>query len=377
MPRGPMEDGHQPGHPVTTPPPSRRGLTSPGDWPVPDGLRSDETGWLALAVVGLAVGLLAPLAILVAARDGGEGDGAAPVPTSVDSAPPTELLTDTTVAPDTVAATTTVAAPPTTVAPDTTVPDTTETPETTAEVEVDPSTTEAAPTTQPTASTAPAIPGLIRVAGTEHPILRTCRTSPLAATDPERSVTSYLYDDDGYVGIVEKWQDGDGATGGNFSSGGFPLQVESFEDRGADGFAVYPLQPGGAFEVVVEPSSSEPDDCAATSSVTTNTPGADDAYTRSVVDVCFGDAAGPLQYVGFLSEGARFTAEPINDSTVDLTYDEPGIFELVDDSASQSESGGVVEFRGTAEGSNPVGPVTKDVVIRVPSGPIRACTDLD
>ena len=123
-------------------------------------------------------------------------------------------------------------------------------------------------------------------------------------------------------------------------------------------------------------STIVPDDCAGTVTLT-NSPTSDAAYTRAIVDLCYGAQAGPLQYVGYLSEGGKFSATPNDQSTVALKYTDPTISALDDPTASfiAIPGGGVIVGLASAESVD--GPVTKDIIVTVRNDQVRPCTDRD
>ena len=277
-----------------------------------------------------------------------------PLPTSL-LRPRTSAGADTSVAPTGTAppASAPAGAPPSTIAPDSTAP--------------------------LPSDISPARRGYVRLSGTEYPILRSCLTQPFAPNGGDYSVYSHLFDTgSGQPQVIEQWFDEGEISGGSYIGGGFAGSDTRYLDFGQDGFGLVRLQDGVTVDVAANPAndaSLTPDDCGGT--VTIADPAtADFVYRRAVVDVCFGAQAGPLQYVGYLSEGGRFTAAPDGGGVI-VTYTDPVITALTDPAASTAEIDGGVRIQAAASGDSLSGPVTKVVVITLRNDRIRPCTEQD
>lgn len=266
--------------------------------------------------------------------------------------------------------------------PENAAPAPSETPAAPAPAPAAPAPTETPADTAPPATSAagaaitPTSDGTVRVAGIEYPIERTCLTQPFAPDGGDYVVFSYLFaDGTGVPQIVEQWFMDGGATGASYSDGGFPVGVD-YAPLGADQFSVSLRRPGGPVEVVVNPAEAGPAECGGT--IATSDPTTPDfAYTRTVVDACFGAEAGPLQYVGYLSDGGKFTATPNAGSGSTLRYAEPFVEMYVDPDAALTGLPDGLEIRGTASSDGFAGAVTKDIVVTLRNDVIRTCTEHD
>ncbi|NND76068.1 MAG: hypothetical protein HKN44_13780 [Ilumatobacter sp.] len=376
---GAADDG---GQATPPPPPTVAATTETG------GGSPSRPSWLMPAVLGLLIGLVvAVVAVVVTQGDGdeivtGATNPVETTPAVTDPAPDTAADATTTPAADPPSATdgptpsttefflppssapVTTAPPDSTTASDTTAPDTTAAPVTTA---------------APAAPDGPIVPaddGFARVGGTQFPIERTCVTRPFEPNSVEYVVFSYLFRNEaGVPQIADHWFDEGGVTGGSYSDGGRAVP-SGYEFLGADEFALTLRTDAGTTRVAVNPPADGATDCPGRM-VTNDADTPDFASTRTIVDVCFGSQAGPLQYVAYLSEGAAFTAAPNGDGTMTLHVGEPFVVGFVDPAANSATLDDGIEIRGRASSAAFTGPVTKDFVIIVDGAAARECTAVD
>lgn len=360
------------------------GSTPPPPPPATDGARRPT--WLVPAVVGLVIGLVVAVVAVVVTRDDSDtlatppapGEGATTIET-VEPDPTTVAATDPPSAtPATPAPTDPTATEPAPTNPPATDPTATD-PTATEPAATDPTAVEPAPTDPPPTTLGPVEPaddGFVRIGPTQYKIDRTCVTSPFAPASTGYVVFSYLFlDANGVPQIADHWFADDGVTGGSYSDGGTAVDA-GYTFLGADEFALTLRRDEATTRVVVNPPADGAVECAG--QILTNDIGTPTlTYTRSIVDVCFGSEAGPLQYVGYASEGGRFTAAPNADGTVTLRYVEPFHDGFADPAASAADIDGGTEVRGTATSDGLTGPATKEIVVRIRDDAVRDCGIVD
>lgn len=331
----------------------------------PGGAGSDRPAWLVPGAIGLGIGVVAVLAIFLLTRDGGDDTISTDVSSTTSILPETTLATETTIVDSTIAADTTIAAE-TTLAPDTTAAPTTAAPTTAAPTTAAPST--AAPTTAAPIGITPAAPGTALVAGTEYNLVSGCTMSPV----PGYSISSYVVMTEAGPLLIESGND-EGNAFGFFSDAGNALDTEGYEDFEDGGFGMYAVQGDNAFEVAVNPAGLSTDACETAGSVRISDPAAPEfGYTHGVVDACATTA--PLDYLGYLTEGATVRIVDNEDGTAVVTFNSFDLFDAVDADATLTDDGDRQSVAGEITGSTLDGDTTQTITIDFDPAAARGCT---
>ncbi len=346
----------------------------------------DETRgphWMVPAAIGMVLGVVVAVVGVALTRSGNDtvaSDVARPPDGTVETIdatdPPPDRSVPVRTAPGTEPIAPETGAPPPTAAAETAAPPPTVAADPSAPASAAPPDTSAPPATAPPAPAGSLADGFVRVGTTDHPIERTCTTLPFAPNGGEFVVFSYLFRDEvGAPQIVDHWFDESGVTGGSYSDNGVHVTA-GYEFLGADEFALTLRRLDGETRVVVNPPPDGADECDGR--LATN----DSAtplftYTRTIVDICYGSQTGPLQYIGYLSEGGRFSAIPNGDGTATLSYGEPYVVGFRDADAAFQDVAGGADVLANASSDSLTGALTKDIALTIRAASIRECRATD